>query len=89
MNSFLKSIFEQRDKPISESSQKLYARNLTKMNDGKEVTHLNFLKNMKHVLSIIDDYKPTTQRSFIISACVVLKNTNEPLYNNIMNCLVK
>jgi hypothetical protein len=89
MNSFLKSIFEQRDKPISESSQKLYARNLTKMNDGEEVTHLNFLKNMKHVLSIIDDYKPTTQRSFIISACVVLKNTNEPLYQQYYELLSK
>jgi hypothetical protein len=35
---------------------------------------------MKHVLGIIQDYKPTTQRSFIISACVVLKNSNEKLY---------
>jgi hypothetical protein len=76
----LKSIFEKRDKPISESSQNLYARNLTKLNDGEEVTNLNFLKDLKHVLSIIQEYKPTTQRSFIISACVVLKNTNEPLY---------
>ena len=89
MNPFLKYIFEKRDKPISESSQNLYARNLTKMNDGKEVTSLNFLKNMKHVLSIIDDYKPTTQRSFIISACVVLKNTNEPLYQQYYELLSK
>jgi hypothetical protein len=35
---------------------------------------------MKHVLGIIQDYKPTTQRSFIVSACVVLKNSNEKLY---------
>ena len=89
MNPFLKSIFEKRDKPISESSQNLYARNLTKMNDGKEVSNLNFLKNMKHVLSIIEDYKPTTQRSFIISACVVLKNTNEPLYQQYYELLSK
>jgi len=80
MNPFLQSIFEKRDKPIGESSQKLYARNLFKLNDSKEVTDLNFLKDMKHVLGIIQDYKPTTQRSFIISACVVLKNSNEKLY---------
>ena len=49
MNPFLQSIFEQRDKPIGESSQKLYARNLFKLNDSKEVTDLNFLKDMKHI----------------------------------------
>jgi hypothetical protein len=59
------------------------------MNDGKEVTNLNFLKNMKHVLSIIEDYKQTTQRSFIISACVVLKNTNESLYQQYYELLSK
>jgi hypothetical protein len=42
MNSFLESIFEKRDKPISESSQKLYARNLSKLNDGNDVNDLNF-----------------------------------------------
>ena len=46
MNPFLQSIFEQRDKPIGESSQKLYARNLFKLNDSKEVTDLNFLKDI-------------------------------------------
>lgn len=80
MNPFLQSIFEKRDKPIGESSQKLYTRNLFKLNDSKDVTDLTFLKDMKHVLGIIQDYKPTTQRSFIISACVVLKNSNEKLY---------
>jgi hypothetical protein len=80
MNPFLQSILEQRDKPIGESSQKLYARNLFKLNDSKEVTDLHFLKDMKHVLGIIQDYKPTTQRSFIISACVVSKNFNDKLY---------
>jgi hypothetical protein len=50
------------------------------LNDSKEVTDLNFLKDMKHILGIIQDYKPTTQRSFILSACVVLKNSNEKLY---------
>jgi hypothetical protein len=44
---------------------------------------------MKHVLNIIQDYKPTTQRSFIISACVVLKNTNEPLYQQYYELLTK
>jgi hypothetical protein len=50
---------------------------------------MNFLKDMKHVLGKTQDYKPNTQRSFIISACVVLKNSNGKLYQQYYDLLTK
>lgn len=79
---FLNSVFEKREKPITESSKKLYVRNLLKLNDDKPITNFNFLKNPKEILNKISDYKPTTQRSYIIAICTVLKNSKEQnLYN--------
>jgi hypothetical protein len=57
---FLNNVFEQRDKPISDSSKKLYTRKLMKLNN------------------MIKDYKPTTQRSYIIAICTVLKKSKHP-----------
>jgi hypothetical protein len=75
---FLNNVFEQRDKPISDSSKKLYTRNLMKLNNDMPITNFNFLKEPKHILNMIKDYKPTTQRSYIISICTVLKNSKNP-----------
>ena len=63
MTTFLNNIFNKRDKPISENSEKLYTRNLEKLNDNKPVTELKYLKNIKEVLSKIQKsnsnyYKP-------------------------------
>ena len=74
---FLNSVFEQRDKSISDSSKKLYTRNLMKLNNDMPITNFNFLKEPKHILNIIKDYKPTTQRSYIIAICTVLKNSKQ------------
>jgi hypothetical protein len=41
------------------------------------ITNLNFLKEPKHILNIFKDYKPITQRSYIIAICKVLKNSNQ------------
>ena len=72
---FLNNEFEQRDKPISsDSSKKLYTRNLMKLNNDMPITNFNFLKEPKHIFNMIKDYKPTTQRSYIIAMCTVLKN---------------
>jgi septum formation topological specificity factor MinE len=89
MNPFLENLFNKREKAISESSKNLYARNLTKLNGGEPVVDLKFLNDMKKVLLIIGGYKPTTKRSFIISACVVLKNNNEKLYQQYYELLSK
>ena len=85
---FLNNIFEQRDKPISDSSKKLYTRNLMKLNNDQPITNFNFLKDPKNILNMIKDYKPTTQRSYIISICTVLKNSNhQDLYNKYFEIL--
>ena len=39
---FLNNIFNERDKPIYENSEKLYTRNLEKLNENKPVTDLKF-----------------------------------------------
>jgi len=79
---FLNKVFEQRDKPISDSSKKLYTRNLMKLNNDQPITNFNFLKEPKQILNMIKDYKPTTQRSYIIAICTVLKNSkHQNLYD--------
>ena len=79
---FLNNVFEQRDKPISDSSKKLYTRNLMKLNNDMPITNFNFLKEPKHISIMIKNYKPTTQRSYIIAICTVLKNSNhKDIYN--------
>ena len=79
---FLNNVFQQRDKAISDSSKKLYTRNLMKLNNNKDITNFNFLQDVKQILEKIKVYKPTTQRSYIIAVCTVLKNSkHQDLYN--------
>ena len=54
---FLNNVFEQRDKPISDSSKKLYVRNLMKLNNDMPITNFNFLKEPKQILNMIIQYK--------------------------------
>jgi len=87
---FLNKVFEQRDKPISDSSKKLYTRNLMKLNNEQPITNFNFLKEPKQILNMIKDYKPTTQRSYIIAICTVLKNSkHQNLYDIYFEILSK
>jgi hypothetical protein len=87
---FLNKVFEQRDKPISDSSKKLYTRNLMKLNNEQPITNFNFLKEPKQILNMIKDYKPTTQRSYIIAICTVLKNSkHQNLYDMYFEILSK
>jgi hypothetical protein len=53
-----------------------------KLNNDMPITNFNFLKEPKHIINMIKDYKPTTQRSYIIAICTVLKNSkHQDLYN--------
>ena len=72
MSTFLDNIFNKKPKMIGESSRKLYIGNLTKLNNGNPIDNLKFLKKIDTVLNMISHYKPTTQRSYIISICSVL-----------------
>lgn len=62
-----------KDKNITESSLKLYLNNIRRLNGGEFPKSFNFLKNVNDILEKIKDYKPNTQRSYIISIVSLLK----------------
>lgn len=77
-------------KNISPSSFELYKKNLLRLNDGKEIRTVNFLKEPEKVLEKIAHYKPNTRRTYIISIVSLLKE--EPklkkLYDRYYSILV-
>jgi len=60
-----------KEKNLSESSIKLYLRNLEKINNG-ELKDFKFLKNVQGVQDILKGYKDNTKRSILISIVSVL-----------------
>jgi len=58
-------------KNLSESSIKLYLRNLEKINNG-ELKDFKFLKNVQAVQDVLKGYKDNTKRSILISIVSVL-----------------
>lgn len=76
---------------ITESTFKLYKKNLEKLNDGNEVKNINFLKSKPVILGKLEKYAPNTQRNFIISIVSVLKLLPkvEKLYNEYYEILKK
>lgn len=67
---------EKRNKPISDSSIKLYIRNLQKLNDNKPLKNLTFLKDNNAITQKLEEYKPNTKRSYLIS--IVSSLATEP-----------
>jgi integrase len=72
----LKEKAQKRNKPIGDSSIKLYIRNLEKLNGNKPLKSLVFLKNVDNVNKQLEAYKPNTQRSYLIS--IVSSLATEP-----------
>jgi integrase len=70
-----------KNKNISDSSLKLYLNNLKRLNDNQEIKNFKFLSDEKKILEKIKNYKPNTQRSYIISIVSLLKE--EPKYNKL------
>jgi hypothetical protein len=60
-----------KGKNLSESSIKLYIRNLEKLNNG-ELKDFKFLKNVDTVLDLLKAYKDNTKRSILISIVSIL-----------------
>jgi hypothetical protein len=60
-------------KPISASSLNLYTKNLIRLNEGKEIKNLKFLKDIPAIIDKIKDYKANTRRTYIISIVSLLK----------------
>jgi integrase len=61
------------EKGLSDNSKKLYLSNLRKLNNGSPIKNLNFLKDMPKCLALVADYSDNSKRSYIISACSILK----------------
>ena len=71
---FLSKVFEGKD--ITESSKKLYTKNLLRLG-GENLKSLAFLKDVEKIMEKLSKYKPNTQRTYIISIVSVLKATLE------------
>ena len=72
MSEFKNNLLDKlKDKKLSESSIKLYIRNLEKLNDG-ELKDFKFLNKVKSIIEKLDKYKDNTKRSILISIVSVL-----------------
>jgi hypothetical protein len=79
------------DKGLSESSIKLYIRNLEKLNDDLPLKNLNFLKDEKNIINKLADYKDNTKRGYLISITATLstlKDKNKSLYDKYLKLMV-
>jgi hypothetical protein len=70
--SFSDSLFS--EKAISDSSKNLYLKNLIRLNDGQPIKNLNFLKDVDAIKKKLDELKPNTRRTYIISIVSLLKS---------------
>jgi hypothetical protein len=83
-----------KDKSLSESSIKLYIRNLEKLNEDMPLKNLNFLQNVDKIEDKLKPYKENTKRGYLISICSALstdKTTKkkEKIYNEYYKLLSK
>lgn len=70
---------------LSESSIKNYIRNIEILNEDKELKNLNFLKSKDKIMNIINEKKPNTQRSYLISIVSILKYYDNPKFKKIFD----
>lgn len=73
--SLLEEVFE--GKNITETSKRLYLANLKRLNGGEIPKNFKFLCNIPEIQEKISQYKPNTQRSYIISIVSLLKMLKE------------
>ena len=66
-----KDIFKCKD--ITPSTLKLYETKLRLLNDNKPIKNVNYLYDINNIKSKIEDFKPNTRRSYIISIVSILK----------------
>ena len=78
-------------KGVSASSKNLYKKNLTRLNDNQPVEDIKFLSRPAQIMRKIADFKPTTQRTFIISIISLLSQIpkTKKLYDKYYEILLK
>jgi integrase len=80
--SFKKGLIEKlENKDLSESSIKLYLRNLEKLNDDLPLKNFNFLKNQDEILKKLEEYKENTKRGYLISITATLSAVKDKYKN--------
>jgi len=82
-----------KEKELSESSIKMYIRNLEKLNDDMPLKNFNFLKDIKLIESKLENYKANTKRNYIISIVSALSTdksnkAKEKLFNDYFNIMM-
>lgn len=89
---FKKSLYDAlKAKNLSDSSIKLYLRNLEKLNDDLPLKNFNFLKDDKNILAKLNEYKDNTKRGYLISITATLsavKDKFKPLYEKYLKLMV-
>jgi len=73
----------------TDSTKETYKKNISRLNDGKEIKNYNFLKKTDEILKKISHLKPNTQRTYLISIVSTLKgvkgfDTVAKFYYNLM-----
>lgn len=78
-------------KGVSASSKNLYKKNLTRLNDNQPVEDIKFLSRPATIMRKLADFKPTTQRTFIISIISLLSQLpkSKKLYDKYYEILLK
>ena len=74
---FLDKIFDARESKISDSSRKLYTRNLKALHGEGEINSLDFLDNVENICKSISHLSDNTKKSYIIAICTVLKGSKK------------
>lgn len=83
-----------KERGLTDSSIKLYIRNLEKLNDDLPLKNLKFLENVDNVVAKLKEYKPNTMRGYFISIVATLscfKEENKKfkkLYDNYYKLMI-
>jgi hypothetical protein len=92
---FMENIEKQlkEKKNLSDSSIKVYLRNLKKLNNDDGFKNFNFLKDTAIIQRRLDIYKENTKRNFLISIVSVLSLSDKPvvkkLHDKYYNLMMK
>lgn len=92
---FMENIEKQlkEKKNLSDSSIKVYLRNLKKLNKDEGFKNFNFLKDADIIQRRLDIYKENTKRNFLISIVSVLSLSDKPvikkLHDKYYNLMMK
>jgi integrase len=66
-----------KSRGLTDSSIKLYVRNLEKLNDDMPLKNLKFLDNVDNIVEKLKDYKDNTKRGYLISITAVLNTVKD------------